>query len=123
MGMYQDIQDDIKEAMLDDLADAVATLVITEEVSSTAYDVATGTVSSLPNTYTMDCIIVKDKEEKKDMQDTSTDFFKFLVLDSYKTVPEFKPGMKATVRNTDYEIGMVDIDPVGATHVIKCRKI
>jgi len=124
MGIYQDIQDDLKEAMLDDLADAVAVLVITEEVSSTTYDpLVGGGATSVPNVYTMNCIVIGDHEENKDGEDTSTDFVKLLVLDSDKTVPEFKPGMKATVRNTDYEIGKVGIDAVGATHKLKCRKI
>lgn len=122
MGIYQDIQDDLKEAMLDDLADAVATLVVTEEVSSTAYNPVGGGVTSTPVIYTMDCIIMGDHEEKKDGQDTSTDYMKLLILDSDKTVPEFKPGMKATVRGTDYKIGKVGIDSAGATHTIKCRK-
>lgn len=126
MGMYQDIQNDMREAMDGDLSDAVETLVITEEVSSTTYDPTAGAVnpvSSTPVTYTMDCIVIGDHEENKDLQDTSTDFVKLLVLDVDKTVPEFKPGMKANVRNTDYEIGKVNIDAVGATHRLKCRKI
>jgi len=124
MGIYQDIQDDLREAMLDDLADAVATLVITEEVTSTSYNpVGGGVVVATPNIYTMQCIVLKDHEENKDGEDTSTDFVKILILDSDKTVPEFKPGMKATVRNTDYEIGKVGIDAVGATHTLKCRKV
>jgi len=127
MGIYQDIQDDLKEAMLDDLSDAVTTLVITEEVSSTSYDPTAGVddaaVGALPNIYIMDCIVIGDHEENKDGQDTSTDFVNVLVLDRDKTVPEFKPGMKANVRNTDYEIGKIKIDAVGATHRLKCRKV
>jgi len=127
MGIYQDIQDDLKEEMLSDLSDAVATLVITEEVSSTSYDPTAGVgdaaVSSVPVVYTMDCIVIGDHEEKKDGEDTTTDFINVLVLDVDKTVPEFKPGMKANVRNTDYQIGRVKIDSVGATHRLKCRKV
>ena len=122
MGVYQDIQDDMKEAMLDDLADAVALLTITESASSTAYNPVGGTVSSTPVVATMNCIVLGDDEEKKDNKDSSTDYVKLLVLDSEKTVDEFKVGMKATVRNTDYTIGKVGIDPVGATHTLKCRK-
>ena len=127
MGIYQDIQTDVKEAMAGDLLDTVATLTVTEEVSSTTYDPTAGVgdaaVSATPVVYTMDCIILGDKEENKDLEDTSTDFVKLLILDSLKTVSEFKPGMKANVRNTDYEIGRVMIDPAGATHTIKCRKV
>lgn len=123
MGIYQDIQTDLKEAMNGDLADVVATLIVTEEVSSTSYNPVGGVVSSTPVTYTMDCIIMGDSEENKDGEDTTTDFVELLVLDSQKTVSEFKPGMKATVRNTDYEIGKVEIDPAGATHTLKCRKV
>lgn len=126
MGIYQDIQTDLREAMDTDLKDAVYTLTITEEVSSSVYDPTAGVgdaVLSTPVIYTMDCIIIKDHEENKDGDDTSTDFVRLLILDSDKTVPEFKPGMKANVRNTDYEIGKVGIDAVGATHKLKCRKV
>lgn len=124
MGIYQDIQDDLKEAMLDDLADAVAVLVVTEEVSSMTYNPVGGVPTiALPEVYTMNCIVMKDHEEKKDGEDTTTDFVELLVLDTDKTIDVFKPGMKANVRNTDYQIGKVGIDPVGATHTLKCRKI
>jgi hypothetical protein len=124
MGIYQDIQTDMREAMNGDLSDAVATLVITEEVSSGVYDpLIGGGMTYTPVIYTMDCIVLGDHEENKDGEDTSTDFVELLILDSDKTIPEFKPGMKATVRNTDYETGKVEIDPVGATHTLKCRKI
>lgn len=127
MGIYQDVQTDMREAMDGDLSDAVAVLVVAEEVTSTTYDPTAGVgdaaVDSVPNVYTMDCIIMEDHEENKDLKDTSTDFVELLILDSDKTIPVFKPGMKATVRDTDYEIGKVDIDPVGATHTLKCRKV
>lgn len=127
MGVYLDIQTDMKEAMAGDLADAVATLTITESVSSTTYDptagVGSAAVAATPVVYTMDCIIPGDEQEEKDMSDTSMDFVEILVLDSMKTLEVFKPGMKANVRDTDYEIGKVEIDPVGATHTLKCRKV
>ena len=122
MGLYQDIQDDVTEAMAGDLADAVAILVITESVSSTAYNPVGGTVTSTPVQYTMECIVMGDDEEKKDEEDYSTDYVKLLILDSKRTIPEFKVGMKATVRQADYTIGKITIDPVGATYVLKCRK-
>ena len=122
MGLYQDIQNDVSEAMAGDLLDAVASLVVTESVSSTAYNPVGGTVSNTPVQYTMDCIVMDDDEEKKDEEDYSTDYVKLLILDSKRTIPEFKVGMKATVRESDYTIGKVTIDPVGATYVLKCRK-
>lgn len=123
MGIYQDIQDELKEAMKDDLLDAVAILTVTEEESSTTYNPVGGVVSSTPIVYTMNCIILDDEEENKDGEDTSVDFIELLILDSDKTVPKFKTRMKVTVRETNYEIGKIEIDPVGATHTIKCRKL
>ncbi len=127
MGVYTDIQTDVKEAMAGDLFDAVASLVITESVSSTVYDPTAGVgdaaVSAAPIIYTMDCLFLGDAEENKDLEDTSMHMTKLLVLSSLKTVPEFKVGMKATVRGSDYEIGKIKIDPVGATHELKCRKV
>lgn len=122
MGIYQDIQTDIREAMNGDLADAVAVLTITDSPDP-SYNPVGGVITNTSVVYTMDCIIITDHEENKDGEDTSTDFVELLVLDSDKTVTEFKPDMKATVRGTDYQIGKVDIDPVGATHTLKCRKI
>jgi len=127
MGIYSDIQADMKEAMSDDLLDAVASLVVTEEVTSTAYDPSAGVgdaaVSSTPVIYTMDCIVLGNHTENKDGKDTTTDFADFLVLDSLKTVTEFIAGMKVTVRGKNYEIGKIEIDPAGATHTLTCRKI
>jgi len=131
MGIYADIQADLREAMLDDLSDAVSTLVITEEASSINYNPAAGaeSVTSTPVIYTMDCIALGTDEEGKDNADATTDYVSVIVLDSDRTIPEFRPGMKATITNkrtlvgSNHEIGKVTIDPVGATHNLKCRRL
>ncbi len=127
MGVYQDIQTDVKEAMKTDLFDAVTTLTITVEAPSVTYDPTIGVgdaaVVSVPVIYTMDCIFLGNDEENKDEMDTSTNFVKLIVLDSDRTVPEFIVGMKANVRGNDYEIGKVGIDPVAAAFTLKCRRI
>ena len=123
MGIYADIQADLKEAMDDDLADAVATLTITENASSTAYDPVGGGVTSLPVVNTMRCIIVDAdlQDEQSPESDTSINDLEVMVLDSEKTV-DFRTGLLANVRGSDYEVMQHKIDPAGATHNLELRR-
>ncbi len=124
MGIYQDIQDEVKDAMNNDLSDATATLTVFEEIKSLVYDPIAGAGATYtPVKYIMDCIILGDKEEKKDEADTNTQYINLLILDSMKTIDEFKTGLKILVRGNNYEIGKVEIDPTGATYELSCRRI
>jgi len=119
MGIYADIQADVKEAMLDDLADAVAVLTVTE--ANPVYDPDTGEATDTPIVYTMDCIIVDDKSGEDIEDSTTTDYMTVLVLDSDKTT-DLNTGIYISVRGKDYEVSGYELDPAGATHTLKCRR-
>lgn len=123
MGIYSDIQADMKEAMADDLLDAVAVLTITEVADSTAYDPVDGGVTDVPVISIMDCIIVDAdiKEQSSFESATETYDLEVMVLDSDKTT-DFKTGLFANVRSLDYEIMNYKVDPAGATHSLSLRR-
>ena len=123
MGIYADIQADMKEAMDDDLADAVATLTITETVSSNSYDPVNGSVSNTPVVNTMRCIVVDAdlKDENEPDSDTTINDLEVMVLDSEKTT-SFRVGLEANVRGLDYKVAQYKVDPVGATHNLELRR-
>lgn len=123
MGMYADIQADMKEAMAGDLADAVAVLTVTESASSTVYDPVTGGITNVPVIASMNCIIVDAdlKDEIDPDSNTSTNDLEVMVLDSEKTA-EFSVGIDVNVRGSDYEVMKYKIDPSGATHNLGLRR-
>jgi hypothetical protein len=123
MGIYQDIQDDMKEAMDDDLADAVAILTITENASSTSYDPVGGLPSSTPVVNSMRCIIVDAdlRDEQSPESDTSISMIEVMILDSERTTV-FRTGVSANVRGSDYEVMQYKVDPAGATHNLELRR-
>lgn len=123
MGIYSDIQADLKDAMDGDLADAVATLTIIEKSSSTSYDPVVGNPSDTPVTYTMRSIVVDAdlEDEQKSFMDTTINDIEVMVLDTERTC-EFVIGMWATVRGKDYIIAQYKVDPAGATHNLQLRR-
>lgn len=123
MGIYSDIQADFKEEMDGDLADAVATLAITETESSTIYDPATGMPTSSDVISSMRCLVVDAdmKDEHDPDLPTSLNDLEVMVLDSEKTC-DFKLDLLATVRGSDYEVKTYKVDPAGATHSLELRK-
>lgn len=123
MGIYQDIQDDLKEAMDDDLADAVATLTITETASSTSYNPVDGEPSNTPVVNSMRCIVVDAdlKDEQSPESETSINDLEVMVLDSEITT-NLRTGLLANVRGADYEVMQYKIDPAGATHNLELRR-
>ena len=123
MCIYADIQIDMKEAMDNDLADAVATLTITETASSSTYDPITGGTTNVPVINTMRCIIVDAdlSDEINPFSDTTTNDLEIMILDSEKTV-DFQVGLDANVRGSDYEVMQHKIDPAGATHNLELRR-
>lgn len=124
MGIYADIQADMKEAMDDDLADAVATLTITEKASSTSYNPVGGSVTNIPVINTMRCVIVDAdlKDEGEVYSETTSSDIEVMVLDSERT-GTFKIGDEANVRGLDYLIRQYKIDPAGATHNLELRRL
>ncbi len=123
MGIYADIQEDMKEAMDEDLADAVATLTIKESTTSTAYDPVGGGASSTPVVSTMRCIIVDAdlQDEQEPFSDTTINDLEVMILDSEKTC-SFRTGLLANVRGMNYEVKQYKIDPAGATHNLELRR-
>lgn len=120
MGIYTDIQADVKEAMEDDLLDTVAVLTISESTGA-VYNPATGGITDTPTVSVMDCILGDDKTGEDVEEETSTDFITVIILDSDKTT-SFKTGQNANVRGSDYEVTGYEVDPAGATHILKCRR-
>lgn len=123
MGIYSDIQKDVKEAMDEDLADAVATLTVTETESSTVYNPSVGGgVTNTPVINSMQCIIIgpDDSEESGPDSDTATSDLEVMVLDSLRTA-ELKIGLLATIRGINYKVLSVKVDPAGATHTMELR--
>jgi len=124
MGIYSDIQADIKEAMGDDLADAVATLVITETASSTSYNAVSGDITNTPVISTMRCIVVDAEldDENEVYSETTNQSLEVMILDSERTCT-FNAGLMASVRGIDYEVMKHRVDPAGATHSLELRGI
>ena len=121
MGMYDDIQADLKEAALGDLADAVAILTVTVDTLG-AYDPTIDSYTKTTLTSTMDCFVTETKtNDNVDESDNEGDAT-VIVLDSNKTV-EFKIGLKVIVRNVNYQISEIVVDGAGATHTLTLRKI
>lgn len=123
MGIYSDIQKDLKEAMDTDLSDAVAILTISDTTTNSVYDPVTGASTGLPIPSAMRCIIVDtdDSEEEGVSSDSYSRDLEVMVLDSEKTT-DFKIGYLAKVRGIDYIVSQYKIDPVGATHSLEMRR-
>lgn len=129
MGIYADIQSDLKEAMDDDLADAVATLTISETVSSISYNPVDGTPSSTPVINSMRCVIVDAdlKDETDPSSDTTINDLEVIVLDSEKTT-NFRVGISANIKRlnddvgVDYVVAEYKVDPARATHSLELRR-
>lgn len=122
MGIYSDLQSDLKEAFDDDLFDAVEVLTI-KDVQQGAYDPVTGLTSDTILTYKTRCIVLMDEVEEENDTPIQTDQLKLLVLDSEKKIEEFKTGLVLTVRGSEYELVYVKTDSAKATHVLYCKKL
>jgi len=121
MGLYTDLQADLKSAFDGDLSDATDTLVITMENVS-AYDPALGQPVSTTESFSMRCVVLKDLIGQDPDDPLKSDELLILVLDSEKTVDSFAVEMEVAIRGAKYEINGLAIDPVSATHTLKCRK-
>lgn len=121
MGIYSDLQDDLKDAFDGDLFDATDTLVIKKE-TVLSYDTVLGAQVSTTETFSMRCIMLKDLTGQDADDPVRSDEAMILVLDSEKTVDKFELEMEVEIRDSKYEVKGISIDPVKATHMLKCRR-
>jgi len=122
MGLYADLQTDISDAFDNDLVDAVKTLTLIREDTG-VYNPATGSPDITTSEYIMRCVVTSDKTGENLDNDSSLDAVEILILDSDKTVSEFKLGDTVTIDDLyDYVVSGLETDPVSATHTLICRK-
>jgi len=120
MGMYDDIQSDIKEALLTDLSDAYISFNVTE-LSSTSYDTDTGLVTNTSQTSSCKGVVLKFSEGVVLDLPESIVTLSILVLDSDKPF-DFEKNQKVTYLEKDYKIVGLKTDPITATWTLNCMK-
>ena len=120
MGLYDDLQKDIKAALEGDLNDAYKDFTVTI-IGSPIYDKATGEVTSTDTTEPFSGVVVKNNigSVLDNSEEMST--FDVLVLDSDKPF-EFEVDHKIHYfeDGNDYRIVGFVIDPIKASWVLKC---
>lgn len=118
MGLYSDLQTDIKEALNSDLSDAYNTFKITDLVSS-IYDPETGVLTKTENSKDCKCVEVKNQIGDDLDNPESVSGMIFLVMDSDKPFA-FKNGQKILYDSEYYKVKGIKTDPVGATWTLSC---
>lgn len=118
MGLYDDLQKDLKNAFETDLEDAYILFQITKVVTS-VYDPNTGLVTNTDDAK--DCYAINVRNEDGDILDMpeSVSGLIFLVLDSDKPFV-FANNQKITFEGSDYRITGVRTDPVKAAWELHC---
>lgn len=120
MGLYQDIQNDIGEALRGDLNDAYKSFNITAFGVAT-YDPVTGVKTSNDNTQPCQGVLVKNSDGDLLDDPSNIEGLVFLVMDEDKPF-DLKIGHKITFNNKDYKVEGVDTDPVFASWNLSCIK-
>lgn len=118
MGMYEDIQTDIKEALNSDLLDAYKTFNITDLVSST-YTPEDGVLTKIEDSQDCKCVVLKDLEGDDLDNPESVSGMTFLVMDSDKPF-DFKNGQKILYDSEYYKLKGKKTDPIRATWTLSC---
>lgn len=120
MGLYDDIQVDVKEALLTDLNDAYLDFSVTA-INSTSYDAETGQVVNDSVIESFKGVRTKFVEGiDLDLPET-TIALEVLVLDSDKPFA-FEENQTITHLAKDYNIVSIDVDPANATWILGCSK-
>jgi len=118
MGLYQDLQDDLHEALNTDLNDAYATIQITSFTIGD-YNTVTGTQTDIENTKNCQCVILTDKEGSNNNDPSNIYDLEILVLDSDKPF-DLETEQKIYYSGSFYRIIVVDTDPVKASWTLQC---
>ena len=118
MGLYDEIQLDIKEALNSDLLDAYKTFKITDFVSS-IYDPETGILTKTENSQDCKCVELKNQEGDDLDNPESVSGVIFLVMDSDKPF-DFSNGQKILYNGEYYKVKGKKTDPIGATWTLSC---
>lgn len=118
MGLYDDLQKDIKEALNSDLKDAYKTFTATRVTSST-YDKATGAIVKTEESVDFKGVLLKDEIDNIISNKEELESFEVLVLDSDKPF-SFESDQKITYLGREQRITSIKTDPVNAKYNIGC---
>lgn len=121
MGLSTDIQADLAEAYVGDLADVYQALTVTS-YSSSVYNPTTGVPARTGTTRTVYGAVLDDKLNNIKNEPHRLRELEILILDQDKGSSDFNIGDKVTYSSSTFEIVEIMIDPVGATHTLKCEK-
>lgn len=122
MGIYSDLTKELTDAFNGDLADAIVSLVISVSTVSD-YDPVLGKPVETTKTTTIRGVKLKDNIGEHIDEPIDSDEMVVMVLDAEKSIDAFKLEMSIEVDGRAFKINGVKIDPVGATHTIKLRKL
>jgi len=124
MGLYSDLQKDLKNAFETDLLDTYIEIVVTE-FGEPVYDPVSGTPVTPEINYTVKCIRLENIIGEVVDKSTTQDFAEYIILDEDKissTIQEFKIDQRITDNNEEYRVSGIDVDPAKATHTLNCRR-
>ena len=120
MGLYLDLQNDIKEALNSDLLDAYKTIEVTSFTSG-VYDPALGTLISTEITSTCKCVVIKDQDGDNIDSPESVEGLVLMVMDSDKPF-SFANGQKILYSSNYYKVKGIKTDPIEAEWQLSCIK-
>jgi len=118
MGLYDDLQTDLTEAWNNDLSDAVVDIEFTI-LSAPVYDPSTGVSTPTEVVHTMRGIVLINETKEITQEPNRTHDLEIIILDVDKT-EDFVIDTKVTYNGGDYKISEYEVDPVTASHTIKC---
>lgn len=121
MGIYADIQQEIGEALDNDLSDAKQTLTYVE-ITASEYNATTGKEYKVTNNVTTYGVVSPVDSSQIDGESVKITDLSFLILDSDLSVtPEI--GRVLQYDGEDYSINTINRDPVNATWNIIGRAV
>jgi len=121
MGLYSDLQNDIKLAFDTDLADAVRDIEFVSVADS--YDSVTMVSTQVETISTIRGVVTSDFEGERVDEDTLNNNIKILVMDSDRGTTEFFVDMIIVDKNESYKLKAFNSDPARASWTIYARRL
>lgn len=120
MGIYEDIQNDLGEALDGDLNDAYLSFVVVEMVGDPVYDQDTRTYAYLENPQNCNGVDLSELQGERFDHPDVHNVIEILVLDKDKPF-DFKIGQRIEMKTRNYKISGIESDPAGSTWTISGR--
>lgn len=118
MGLYEDLQNDIKAALETDLNDAYKTFTVTKKILS-VYNPTDGSVTDTEISNDFNGVIIKENDGDVIDNNEELSSFDVLVMDSDKPF-DFVLDQKITYVLKEYKIVGIVTDPVHASWILQC---